>query len=192
MAEPVQPSQGKRPDKQPRPPRRRSEPPGNGGRGREPGIRGRGSRFEQFSHGGRAFRARAAHRHRPASEMVRLASGLDAGGRLIESGQVRALGAPADSAAPARHARGSRHVVEPVRCRARGTARFRQRAPARSAIRSRSSPASRGLIYLGASHNLPRVEGPQLVSTSAAAAPIILGRGYEPGPREASPSVASV
>lgn len=122
-------------------------------------------------------------------EMVRLASGLDAGGRLLESSQARALECLGRFGERLRDMRADRVRVVGTSTlrRARSTARFRQRA-ARALghpVEVISGIEEGRLIYLGASHNLPRVDGPQLViDIGGGSTEIILGRGYEPGPRE--------
>ncbi len=118
-------------------------------------------------------------------EMVRLASGLDQRQRLDADSQARAL------ACLSRFGERLRDMqVERVRVvgtntlrRARNTERFRQRA---SRLLGRPVEVISGieearLIYVGASHHLPLVDGTQLiVDIGGGSTEIVAGRGFEP------------
>lgn len=118
-------------------------------------------------------------------EMVRLASGLDARGRLTEASQVRALATLRRFGERLRDMQAGRVRVVGTNTlrKAKATSRFLQRA-ARALghpVEIISGIEEARLIYLGASHNLPRVDGPQLVvDIGGGSTEIIAGRGLEP------------
>jgi exopolyphosphatase/guanosine-5'-triphosphate,3'-diphosphate pyrophosphatase len=118
-------------------------------------------------------------------EMVRLASGLGRDGHLSAGSQVRAL--------DCLHRFGERlRAMQAARVRvvgtntlrhARGAGRFLQQAG-----RALGHPVEiiagieeARLIYLGAAHHLPRVDGKRLIcDIGGGSTEIILGRGFEP------------
>lgn len=122
-------------------------------------------------------------------EPVRLAAGIDAAGRLSEERQQAALDCLRRFGQRIRDIRADRvRVVGTSTLRsARAIGRFRQRA-ARvlgHPIEIISGMEEGRLIYLGASHTLPRSREPQfIVDIGGGSTELILGRGYEPGPRE--------
>jgi exopolyphosphatase/guanosine-5'-triphosphate,3'-diphosphate pyrophosphatase len=122
-------------------------------------------------------------------EMVRLASGLDAGNRLTEASQSRALATLQRFGERLRDMQAGRVRVVATNTlrKARSTGRFLQRA-----ARALGHPVEiiagieeARLIYLGASHNLPRVDGPRLVvDIGGGSTEIITGKGLEPSAME--------
>ena len=118
-------------------------------------------------------------------EMVRLASGLAERTPLSEESQARALATLRRFGERLRdmHAGRVRVVGTSTLRRARATGRF-----LRQATRALGHPVEiiagieeARLIYLGASHNLPRVDGPRLVvDIGGGSTEIIVGRGLEP------------
>ena len=122
-------------------------------------------------------------------EMVRLASGLDARNRLTEASQARALAALRRFGERLRDMQAGRVRVVGTNTlrRAKSTGRFLQRA-ARALghqVEIISGIEEARLIYLGASPNLPRVDGPQLVvDIGGGSTEIIVGRGLEPATME--------
>lgn len=122
-------------------------------------------------------------------EMVRLASGLDAGNRLSETSQARALATLQRFGERLRdmQAGGVRVVATNTLRKARSTGRFLQRAGKALGhpVEIISGIEEARLIYLGASHNLPRVDGPQLVvDIGGGSTEIIAGKGLEPSAME--------
>jgi exopolyphosphatase/guanosine-5'-triphosphate,3'-diphosphate pyrophosphatase len=122
-------------------------------------------------------------------EMVRLASGLDARNRLSETSQVRALGALQRFGERLRdmHAGKVRVVATNTLRKARSTSRFLQRAAKALGhpVEIISGIEEARLIYLGASHNLPSVDGPRLVvDIGGGSTEIITGKGLEPSAME--------
>lgn len=118
-------------------------------------------------------------------EMVRLASGLDERNRLTEDSQSRALASLRcfGQRLQDMHAGRVRVVGTSTLRRARATGRFLQQA-ARvlgHPVEIISGIEEARLIYLGASHNLPRVDGLRLVvDIGGGSTEIILGRGPDP------------
>jgi exopolyphosphatase / guanosine-5'-triphosphate,3'-diphosphate pyrophosphatase len=122
-------------------------------------------------------------------EMVRLASGLDDNGRLSDASQSRALATLRRFGERLRAMQAGRVRVVGTNTlrRARTTGRFLQRA-----ARALGHPVEiiagieeARLIYLGASHHLPRVDGAQLVvDIGGGSTEIIVGRGLEPSAME--------
>jgi exopolyphosphatase/guanosine-5'-triphosphate,3'-diphosphate pyrophosphatase len=122
-------------------------------------------------------------------EMVRMASGLDASGRLTEASQARALATLRRFGERLRDMQAGRVRVVGTNTlrRARATGRFLQRAAKALGhpVEIISGIEEARLIYLGASHNLPRVDGPQLVvDIGGGSTEIIAGRGIEPSTME--------
>lgn len=118
-------------------------------------------------------------------EMVRLAAGMDHRGRIAESSQARALACLRRFGERLQHMHAGRvRVVGTNTLRhARTTGRFLQRAGRALGhpVEIISGIEEARLIYLGASHHLPRVEGPRLVvDIGGGSTEIILGRGLEP------------
>ncbi len=118
-------------------------------------------------------------------EMVRLASGLDQRRRLDADSQARAL------ACLARFGERLRDMqVESVRVvgtntlrRARNTERFRQRASRLLGhpVEVISGIEEARLIYVGATHHLPLVDGRQLiVDIGGGSTEVVAGQGFEP------------
>ena len=118
-------------------------------------------------------------------EMVRLASGLDQRRRLDADSQARAL------ACLSRFGERLRDMqVESVRVvgtntlrRARNTERFRQRASRLLGhpVEVISGIEEARLIYVGATHHLPLVDGTQLiVDIGGGSTEIVAGQGFEP------------
>jgi exopolyphosphatase/guanosine-5'-triphosphate,3'-diphosphate pyrophosphatase len=118
-------------------------------------------------------------------EMVRLAAGLDASNRLTEESQDRALATLRRFGERLRTLQAGRVRVVATNTlrKARGTGRFLQRA-----ARALGHPVEiiagieeARLIYLGASHYLPMVDGLRLVvDIGGGSTEIIAGRGFEP------------
>ena len=118
-------------------------------------------------------------------EMVRLASGLDARGRLSESSQLRALATLRRFGERLRDMQAGRVRVVGTNTlrKARSTARFLQRAAKALGhpVEIISGIEEARLIYLGASHTLPRVDGPQIVvDIGGGSTEIIAGKGFDP------------
>lgn len=118
-------------------------------------------------------------------EMVRLASGLDARERLTDASQARALATLQRFGERLRDMQAGRVRVVATNTlrRAKATGRFLQRAAKALGhpVEIISGIEEARLIYLGASHNLPRVDGPQLVvDIGGGSTEIIAGRGIEP------------
>ena len=122
-------------------------------------------------------------------ESVRLASGLDSRNRLTEASQARALATLRRFGERLRDMQAGRVRVVATNTlrKARATSRFLQRA-ARALghpVEIISGIEEARLIYLGASHNLPRVDGPQLVvDIGGGSTEIIVGLGFEPSAME--------
>ena len=122
-------------------------------------------------------------------ESVRLASGLDSRNRLTEASQARALATLRRFGERLRDMQAGRVRVVATNTlrKARATSRFLQRA-ARALghpVEIISGIEEARLIYLGASHNLPRVAGPQLVvDIGGGSTEIIVGLGLEPSSME--------
>lgn len=118
-------------------------------------------------------------------EVVRLASGLDPRNRLTEASQEKALAAlhRFGERLRAMQAGRVRVVATNTLRRARSTGRFMQRA-ARALghpVEIISGIEEARLIYLGASHTLPGVEGGRLViDIGGGSTEIIAGRGLDP------------
>lgn len=118
-------------------------------------------------------------------EMVRLASGLDKRGRLSDASQARALNTLRRFGERLRAMQAGRVRVVGTNTlrRAHTTGRFLQRA-ARALghpVEIISGIEEARLIYLGASHTLPRVDGHQLVvDIGGGSTEIIVGKGLEP------------
>ena len=122
-------------------------------------------------------------------EMVRLASGLDARNRLTDESQARALATLQRFGERLRdvHAGRVRVVATNTLRKANSTGRFLQRAAKALGhpVEIISGIEEARLIYLGASHNLPSVDGPQLVvDIGGGSTEIIAGRGIEPSAME--------
>jgi len=122
-------------------------------------------------------------------EMVRLASGLDSKNRLTEASQVRALGALQRFGERLRDMQAGkvRVVATNTLRKARATRRFLQRAAKALGhpVEIISGIEEARLIYLGASHNLPSVDGPRLVvDIGGGSTEIITGKGLEPSAME--------
>jgi len=122
-------------------------------------------------------------------EMVRLASGLNKDSRLSEASQARALATLRRFGERLRDMQAGRVrvVATSTLRRAKSTGRFLQRA-ARALghqVEIISGIEEARLIYLGASHNLPRVDGPQIVvDIGGGSTEIIAGKGLEPAAME--------
>lgn len=118
-------------------------------------------------------------------EMVRLASGLDKHARLSDASQARALDTLRRFGERLRAMQAGRVRVVGTNTlrRARTTGRFLQRA-ARALghpVEIISGIEEARLIYLGASHTLPRVDGHQLVvDIGGGSTEIIVGKGLDP------------
>lgn len=118
-------------------------------------------------------------------EVVRLASGLDSRNRLTEASQEKALAAlhRFGERLRAMQAGRVRVVATNTLRRARSTGRFMQRA-ARALghpVEIISGIEEARLIYLGASHTLPSVDGSRLVvDIGGGSTEIIAGRGLDP------------
>jgi len=122
-------------------------------------------------------------------EMVRLASGLDAKNRLTESSQARALATLQRFGERLRDMQAGkvRVVATNTLRKARSTGRFLQRAAKALGhpVEIISGIEEARLIYLGASHNLPSVDGPRLVvDIGGGSTEIITGKGLEPSAME--------
>jgi exopolyphosphatase/guanosine-5'-triphosphate,3'-diphosphate pyrophosphatase len=122
-------------------------------------------------------------------EMVRIASGVDARNRLTEASQARALATLRRFGERLRDMQAGRVRVVGTNTlrKARATGRFLQRAAKALGhpVEIISGIEEARLIYLGASHNLPRVDGPQLVvDIGGGSTEIIAGRGIEPSTME--------
>ncbi|MEO7386078.1 MAG: Ppx/GppA phosphatase family protein [Gammaproteobacteria bacterium] len=118
-------------------------------------------------------------------ETVRLASGLTAQNRLSEASQSRALATLRRFGERLRDMQAGRvRVVGTSTLRkARSTGRFLQRAAKALGhpVEIISGIEEARLIYLGASHNLPRVDGPRIVvDIGGGSTEIIAGKGLEP------------
>ncbi|MEO8445412.1 MAG: Ppx/GppA phosphatase family protein, partial [Gammaproteobacteria bacterium] len=117
-------------------------------------------------------------------EMVRLASGLDARHRLTEASQQRALATLQRFGERLRDMQAGRVRVVGTNTlrKARVTGRFLQRAAKALGhpVEIISGIEEARLIYLGANHSLPRVDGTQLVvDIGGGSTEIIAGRGLE-------------
>ncbi len=118
-------------------------------------------------------------------EMVRLAAGLGRDGRLSAASQARALACLQRFGERLRAMRADRVRVVGTNTlrRAEGAGRFLQQAG-----RALGHPVEiiagieeARLIYLGAAHHLPRVDGPRLVcDIGGGSTEIVLGRGFRP------------
>lgn len=122
-------------------------------------------------------------------EMVRLASGLNASNRLTDASQKRALATLRRFGERLRDMQAGRVRVVATNTlrRARSTGRFLQRAAKALGhpVEIISGIEEARLIYLGASHNLPRVDGPQIVvDIGGGSTEIIAGKGFEPAKME--------
>jgi exopolyphosphatase/guanosine-5'-triphosphate,3'-diphosphate pyrophosphatase len=122
-------------------------------------------------------------------EMVRLASGLDAQNRLTEASQARALATLQRFGERLRDMQAGqvRVVATNTLRKARSTGRFLQRAGKALGhpVEIISGIEEARLIYLGASHNLPSVDGLQLVvDIGGGSTEIIAGKGLEPAAME--------
>ena len=122
-------------------------------------------------------------------EMVRLASGLNRESRLSEASQARALATLRRFGERLRDMQAGRVRVVGTNTlrRAKSTGRFLQRAAKALGhpVEIISGIEEARLIYLGASHNLPRVDGPQIVvDIGGGSTEIIAGRGLEPATME--------
>jgi len=118
-------------------------------------------------------------------EMVRLASGINARERLTEASQARALAALRRFGERLRDMQAGRVRVVGTNTlrRAKSTGRFLQRAAKALGhpVEIISGIEEARLIYLGASHNLPRVDGPQIVvDIGGGSTEIIAGKGFDP------------
>lgn len=118
-------------------------------------------------------------------EVVRLASGLDSRDRLSEASQAQALAALRRFGQRLRAMQAGRVRVVATNTlrRARATGRFMQRASRALGhpVEVVSGIEEARLIYLGASHNLPSVEGTRLVvDIGGGSTEIIAGRGVDP------------
>jgi exopolyphosphatase/guanosine-5'-triphosphate,3'-diphosphate pyrophosphatase len=118
-------------------------------------------------------------------EMVRLASGLGATGRLSASSQARALGCLRRFGERLRAMRAARVRVVGTNTlrRAQGAGRFLQQAGRALGhpVEIISGIEEARLIYLGAAHHLPRVDGPRLVvDIGGGSTEIIVGRALQP------------
>lgn len=118
-------------------------------------------------------------------EMVRLGSGLDGRGRLTEASQRRALAALGRFGERLRDMQAGRVRVVGTNTlrRAKSTGRFLQRAAKALGhpVEIIAGIEEARLIYLGASHNLPLVDGPQIVvDIGGGSTEIIAGKGFEP------------
>jgi len=122
-------------------------------------------------------------------ETVRLASGLDSRNRLTDASQARALATLRRFGERLRDMQAGRVRVVATNTlrKAKATGRFLQRAAKALGhpVEIISGIEEARLIYLGASHNLPRVDGPQLVvDIGGGSTEIIAGRGLEPSAME--------
>ncbi len=122
-------------------------------------------------------------------EMVRLASGLDARGHLTPDSQSRALATLQRFGERLRdmQAGGVRVVATNTLRNARSTGRFLQRAAKALGhpVEIISGIEEARLVYLGASHNLPAVDGPRLVvDIGGGSTEIIAGKGLVPSTME--------
>lgn len=118
-------------------------------------------------------------------EMVRLASGLNNSNRLTKASQMRALATLRRFGERLRNmqAGGVRVVATNTLRRAKSTARFLQEAAKALGhpVEIISGIEEARLIYLGASHNLPRIDGTQIVvDIGGGSTEIIAGRSFEP------------
>ncbi len=122
-------------------------------------------------------------------EMVRLGSGLDARGRLTEASQARALATLRRFGERLRDMQAGRVRVVGTNTlrKAKSTGRFLQRAANALGhpVEIISGIEEARLIYLGASHNLPLVDGPQIVvDIGGGSTEIIAGKGFDPSAME--------
>ncbi len=122
-------------------------------------------------------------------EMVRLASGLNSRNRLTDASQVRALATLRRFGERLRDMQAGRVRVVATNTlrKAKSTGRFLQRAAKALGhpVEIISGIEEARLVYLGASHNLPRVEGPQLVvDIGGGSTEIVVGKGFEPATME--------
>lgn len=122
-------------------------------------------------------------------EMVRLASGLTRDDRLSETSQKRALATLRRFGERLRDMQAGRvRVVGTNTLRnAKSNARFLQRAAKALGhpVEIISGIEEARLVYLGASHHLPRVEGPRIVvDIGGGSTEIIAGKGFEPSTME--------
>lgn len=122
-------------------------------------------------------------------EMVRLASGLNSRNRLTDASQARALATLRRFGERLRDMQAGRVRVVATNTlrKAKSTGRFLQRAAKALGhpVEIISGIEEARLIYLGASHNLPRVEGPQLVvDIGGGSTEIVVGKGFEPATME--------
>lgn len=118
-------------------------------------------------------------------EMVRLGGGLDARQRLSASSQGVALGCLRRFGERLRAVKADKVRVVGTNTlrRARSTGRFLQQAAKALGhpVEIISGIEEARLIYLGASHNLPRVDGPKfVVDIGGGSTELIVGRGLEP------------
>lgn len=118
-------------------------------------------------------------------EMVRLAAGLDEHNRLDETSRARALDCLArfGERIRAMHADRVRVVGTNTLRKARGSASFLDAAEQLLGhpVEVIAGIEEARLIYLGASHSLPLVDGPQLVvDIGGGSTEIVAGRDYEP------------
>lgn len=122
-------------------------------------------------------------------EMVRLGGGLDARQRLSASSQAVALACLRRFGERLRAVKADRvRVVGTNTLRsARSTGRFLQQASKALGhpVEIIAGIEEARLIYLGASHNLPRVDGPRfVVDIGGGSTELIIGRGLEPAAME--------
>jgi exopolyphosphatase/guanosine-5'-triphosphate,3'-diphosphate pyrophosphatase len=122
-------------------------------------------------------------------EMVRLGSGLDERGRLSDASQARALATLRRFGERLRDMQAGRVRVVGTNTlrKAKSTGRFLQRAAKALGhpVQIISGIEEARLIYLGASHNLPLVDGPQIVvDIGGGSTEIIAGRGFVPAAME--------
>ena len=118
-------------------------------------------------------------------EMVRLAAGLDENNRLDAASQARALECLARFGERIRAMRADRVRVVGTNTlrKARGSGAFLESAEQLLGhpVEVIAGIEEARLIYLGASHSLPLVEGPQLVvDIGGGSTEIVAGRGYQP------------
>jgi len=118
-------------------------------------------------------------------EMVRLGAGLDAGQRLDAQAQQRALACLGRFGERLRAMRAERVRVVGTNTlrKARGTGRFLEQAQAALGhpVEIISGIEEARLIYLGATHHLPGVDGPRtVVDIGGGSTEIIVGQGFEP------------
>lgn len=118
-------------------------------------------------------------------EMVRLGGGLDERQRLSASSQSVALACLRRFGERLRAVKADKVRVAGTNTlrRARSTGRFLQQAAKALGhpVEIISGIEEARLVYLGASHNLPRVDGPRLVvDIGGGSTEIVVGRGLEP------------